>query len=370
MKRRKLLYAVCLSVTFTLNIFYDNAEIYLLFHMMAVMGIVTWVMYALSKIGLKLYCAQNSIVSNAKGSFPVTFRLNNRFPLRTAWCSLKGVSEMSNEGGEIQFKVGLSAFLNKAKDKTVLIPVQHYGVVNVYLEELDCRDFLGIFQKKYRYGYVRHTVVLPKLVYAEAVQPQNVLEEEDYRMTYQEVDSTEIIEFRNYRSGDPMHRIHWNLSAVSDDYIVKQYGEEIKHCAYILVDLDKRETEHFREELDWIYMAAYSVGNQYLLSGIRACFIAWDGTAKSIFEGEFADFDELNHCMAELMNIPCSDDSIDQMDAYIRTRNLQNYDTHHRMLLITASSIQTEMYEVFDVKEKLPEQLREKLFDMQKNIGR
>ena len=37
-------------------------------------------------------------------------------------------------------------------------------------------------------------------------------------------DTSEVFDIREYRSGDTSHRIHWKLSAKTDDFMVKEYS--------------------------------------------------------------------------------------------------------------------------------------------------
>lgn len=51
-----------------------------------------------------------------------------------------------------------------------------------------------------------------------------------------------MLDLREFADGDSVNKIHWKLSMNSDDFIVRQYGEEIEKRNTIYVDLTKVKT--------------------------------------------------------------------------------------------------------------------------------
>ena len=69
---------------------------------------------------------------------------------------------------------------------------------------------------------------------------------QDYVFSYEPNDNTEVIDLRPYRQGDAINHIHWNLSTIGDDYIVKQYGSSIESKNIIVADIIPVENEEDR----------------------------------------------------------------------------------------------------------------------------
>ena len=95
---------------------------------------------------------------------------------------------------------------------------------------------------------------------------------QDYVFSYEPNDNTEVIDLRPYRQGDAINHIHWNLSTIGDDYIVKQYGSSIESKNIIVADIIPVENEEDRYMLDKLYSALYSVGNVFAENGILSEF--------------------------------------------------------------------------------------------------
>ena len=96
----------------------------------------------------------------------------------------------------------------------------------------------------------------------------------------------------------------------SDDFIVRQYGEEVEKRNTIIVDLTKVKTDKFRDMLDLVYEAAYLLGLAYLEDGISARFVVWDGLEYDITSFDFDDEAGLEKALLEVMCIKCETDSL------------------------------------------------------------
>lgn len=359
MRSRKLIYIICLAAVVLLNAFYDEPEMLIMFIIVAAVGFISWLIYMLSKSQIKLFCLFAEPQINKGDVLVARFKMTNRFKIPMPWCILKVNVEVNNNGGNDFYNVIMGE--NVDMGETLLsIPMHHCGIVNLNIDSLICRDYMQIFSSAIRYNHVNHAVVFPKLVQLDERPFRHMDNEEDYRLAYNENDNTEFMELREYREGDVLSHIHWNLSAVADDYIIKQYGEEIERCNYIIVDLEKKDSDEFRDDLDLIYMAAYSIGNVYAESGISASFFAWNSAKNEVYEGTFKDRQELEQRLAELMGIACGGSSLDKLDMYVREK-VEMEEWNDSIIVITSSASISDDYRSFNVKK---DDLKEMLFDI------
>lgn len=61
-------------------------------------------------------------------------------------------------------------------------------------------------------------------------------------------DVSEVFGIRGYRAGDTLHRIHWKLSAKTDELLVKEFSNSMKNALYICVDLHTDSEEKWTHE--------------------------------------------------------------------------------------------------------------------------
>lgn len=363
MRSRKFIYIICLAAIILLNAFYDEPEMLVMFIITVAVGFISWLIYMLSKSQIKLFClfAEPKI---SKGDVLVArFKMTNRFKIPMPWCTLNINVEVNNNGGSASYNVLMGE--NEEKGETPLsIPIEHCGIVRLNIDRLVCRDYMQIFSSSINYNHKNNAAVFPELIQLGENPARQENDEAYYRFSYNESDNTELMELREYREGDALNHIHWNLSAVADDYIIKQYGEEVENCNYIIVDLEKKNTDGFRDDLDFIYSAAYSIGNVYAKLGIKASFLAWDSTKKDIYEGAFKNREQLDLRMTELMEITCGNSATERLEEYIEEK-MDMEEQHDNVIIVTSSDSISDDYRVFNVKNA---DLKEMLMDIAEKI--
>lgn len=364
MRSRKFIYFICLAVVILLNAFYNEPEMLVMFIIIVTVVFVSWLIYMLSKSQLKLFCSFAEPKINKGEVFVVRLKMTNRFKAPVSWCTLSASVKVNNNGGSSFYNVLMGE--NEEMGETLLnIPIHHCGIVQLNIDRLICRDYLQIFSSTINYNHTNKAFVFPELVQLSEKPVRETDDEEDYRFSYNESDNTELMDLREYMEGDALSHIHWKLSAVADDYIIKQYGEEVERCNYIIVDLEKKDTDGFRDDLDLIYSAAYSIGNIYAESGINASFLAWDSEKKDIYEGTFKDREQLDFCMAELMDVACGNSALDRLDKYVKEK-MDMEEQYDNVIVVTSSDSISDDYRSFNVKNG---GLKEMLLDIaEKNM--
>lgn len=348
MRSRKVIYIICLAVVILLNAFYNEPEMLVMFIIIVAVGFISWLIYVLSKSQIKLFCLFVEPKINKGEVLVAKFKVTNGFKIPMPWCTLTVNVKVNNNGGGASYKILMGE--NEEMGETLLnIPTGHCGIVRLNIDRMLCRDYMQIFSSSINYKHTNHAVVLPELIQLSEKPVRYESDEENYRLSYNESDNTELMELREYREGDALNHIHWKLSAVADDYIIKQYGEDVEHCNYIIVDLEKSVAESFRDDLDLIYSAAYSLGNVYAESGICASFLAWDSAKKDIYEGKFKNREQLDICIAELMGVECGNSALDKLDEYIKEKTdvEEQYDN---VIVVTSTDFISDDYRIFNVK--------------------
>ena len=84
-------------------------------------------------------------------------------------------------------------------------------------------DYIRFFSTTYDYNCIRKAIVFPQKKDGSfrAVDYQN--EEDEFVLSFEETDNTEVLDLREFADGDSVNKIHWKLSMNSDDFIVRQY---------------------------------------------------------------------------------------------------------------------------------------------------
>lgn len=124
------------------------------------------------------------------------------------------------------------------------------GNVTLYLDSLKVYDFLGFFYKKQKYNQHITIGVLPpyQLLMAEVSHRTRefLADSEEYADNKSGDDPSEIFQIRAYQPSDPLHSIHWKLTAKEGELMVKEHGHPLGCVVLIWIDLSK----HKRLRLD------------------------------------------------------------------------------------------------------------------------
>lgn len=162
-----------------------------------------------------------------------------------------GISFLDADNLFLQEKI--EGTLSFAPRETKSITVRYYalrrGVADLGLKKLVVKDYLGLFSFSLLKGldeheYMGRITILPKI---SAMKPSSkIMHESDGRE--RTMGEAEMIsegtnffpgepghEFREYQAGDPLHKVHWKLSAKTDRLMVrKNEGSGTSKLCFIL----------------------------------------------------------------------------------------------------------------------------------------
>ena len=112
----------------------------------------------------------------------------------------------------------------------------HIGVRCLYVY-----DFFRIFRVRVDVGSASTVLVLPRRMLLPDRQNEAISDEIDPTLCRSEsAERVEVGDLRDYRAGDPLKSIHWNLSSRSEDLVVKDYVGGSTKQTYIYCDLSAR----------------------------------------------------------------------------------------------------------------------------------
>lgn len=344
MRTRKILYLICLAAVVILNCLYVDYQFMLLLLMIIIIPAASYLRFAASRIGIKLYIRLENSAVSANDEIEAVIKIKSKYRIRFSCAKLEIQVMYSNNGGTDTYTEQISE--DSSREFRFSFVPKHCGTVMVYIKGLTVRDSLGLFCAKYKYNCSKKAVVLPEKIGGGHSGRDYEDKEQEYILSFLETDNTEIMDLRKFQEGDPINRVHWKLSVNSDELIVRQYGEEIEYRNSILVDLTKTDDSHFREHLDLIYQAAYSIGSFYVGDGVPARFIVWDGQENEVRFLDFQDEESLAAAMYELMSVKC------QKDAFIRVdfaELLKSSVSGRYLVLITSQDYDSGIYETVNV---------------------
>lgn len=362
MKRRKVMYALCLFGAFTLNVFYVNYEFYAMLWLIILIPVLSLLIFMIAKNNLELYFRMSgrNIVQGQEMMLEV--KTDNHVPFLLADSRIDFVIECSNDSAKEYKKLNMNTFFDNY-ESAVPFNAVHSGIITVRSDKVVMYDYLRFFKKEKHFKGGVQIAVFPELL---PLGEKNYfdrcdgIEFGDDQWLILKGDGDEVIDFREYQNGDCINRIHWKLSVKMDEMIVKKFGDVDDHCIRILVDLTLSNNVNFRDYLDRIYQMAYSIGYYYVRNEIQASFIIWDSKEQKLAEYTFDTREELERAVIILMQQKCSKNAASNMKAAFEGSRLK---LSEKPYWITADNYESRDYQVVNVAEDDLEQIIETLYE-------
>lgn len=317
--------------------------------MLLIIPFISWIVYRLSLVGMKLYVSNNNVIHTYGDNFDVLIWFGNKFNIKLPWCRCKVIVSYSNSLQEYQNEVTFQGFKQFQKNVIMNVNLEHIGFISVCVCEFEVRDYLGMFSKKIQYNTQNDFYIFPDDIQTVETGVNYIHQEDQYMLSHVELDNTEVQDLRMIVEGDSLNHIHWKRSLLSEDFVVKQFGEELKKHHCIVLDLSWHQEDNFRDVLDNIYRMAYFVANTYINIGVETSFIYWDYQKNDMELLNFNNREELYEAMEIIMRIRCNSYSFDEL---MKCVFFEKDNLGENITVITSKDYELEGFNVLNVVER------------------
>lgn len=180
------------------------------------------------------------------------------------------------------------------------------GAVAFWLDQVYVLDHMGVFRGKCRnIGGIQEMSILPDRSrevpeIAERVE-QFAADGDSFNQHRSGDDPSETYDIRTYMQGDTMHRIHWKMTAKTDELMVRDFGQPVEQVTLLLLDLCKGSRELKREDWDFFLETVASLSDRLLRLNL-VHFAAWlDDKAGTVVKMHVGSEEELQVMLAALL---------------------------------------------------------------------
>jgi hypothetical protein len=123
-----------------------------------------------------------------------------------------------------------------------LIPFEEEicGIVRMTVQNVECRDILGLFKHSMRFSYENDITVYPSHINIETVCSREFLMEHEgivYDERKRGNDISEILNIKDYTYGDNIRNIHWKLSSKLGKPVVREFARQNNLNILLFCDL-------------------------------------------------------------------------------------------------------------------------------------
>lgn len=207
------------------------------------------------------------------------------------------------------------------------------GYIAIKAKSVRIYDALGIFSKKYKkVNPPVEVVLLPPVremfIDLEQVPYVEADESEVFAKDRRGDDSSELFEVRQFIDGDSLNKVHWKLTARTDDTMVREFSMPMESNVYVYIDLYRNS------DIDQALQNGMSAAYELMAAEIPF-FMCW--------------FDEMDMCMRRQQ--PKNYEEIDEVMCRILRLNLFDRNAAIDEILNQFSNEAHVVYPIFQLPE-------------------
>jgi uncharacterized protein (DUF58 family) len=302
MKQTRILF-ICLFMSALVFTYFNGGKIpYTLLYTMLLLPVVSiayaFVIYLRFKFGQDL--DKRFVTKGDKVNF--IFSINNEdfflYPyLRVSFYG-------SNTIFENQYQVrsfSLSPF--SGRNYAFELQCNYRGNYEIGIDSVEIEDFFGIIKLRYNVGEPKYITVYPRIIYLEKFHLEtDLMSESQSVLDTRDEDMTTMSDVRKYQYGDSLKRIHWNLTARTQELMVRKFQSTSEINTLMLLDLRKNNFapgENIMLE-DKLIEAAVAVLYYCLYKWIPVELVYFSDTLHSIYAKNHLMFNDIYETLAKV----------------------------------------------------------------------
>lgn len=218
---------------------------------------------------------------------------------------------------------------------------KYCGKVFIGIDEVRVQDYLRLFAEKTKIQNEKsEIVVLPRIHKITLWSPKQIQERqqgEEYSHARSGEDTSEVFDFHEYRQGDTLQRIHWKLSAKTDNYMVKEFSFPTEQMVLLFLDLHyPKEKEFTQEDLDLFLEILASVSWSMREQGWKHSIIWYNDKTGNLQKITIESENEVYIMLEQICDCRVYDEEKNIVQMYAREQELENISNH---LLLNAEGI-------------------------------
>ncbi len=302
MKKNRILYIILFIMSLIFVYFYGGKIPYMLFYTVLILPIVS-ILYTYYIVLRFKYCQEidkNFIMKGDKVKF--LFSVHNEDFLLYPYMKIKFCGENTIFANQFQTK-NLSLLPFKEKKYSFELECRYRGYYEIGIKSVQLEDFLGIFRINYKNFETKYITVYPKIIYLDRFHLQtNFISETQSVLNNRFEDMSAISDIRKYIYGDSLKKIHWKLTAKTNDLMVKNFQSTTETSAIIILDLKRNM---FSSEIntiieDKLLEATVAVTYYCLSNWVPIKFVYYDDAIVDIPAKTPLDFDGIYKILSKI----------------------------------------------------------------------
>jgi len=243
---RYILVTICIALGFYFALIFNSKGIALLCFaaVLFVVSSFVYLMLTARKVCVRLLFPFR--IAEKQQNVGLKIEVRNETPLELRRIIIPINYRETHGSGEDHINVRIDHLKKGTSDQTKRLTIGQTGYYEFQTETIRVYDLLGFFYLNIRSASIAGALVMPQISVIPVKIGESVRHFIGEALVYDEQqsgkDPSETFEIREYRDGDKLQRVHWKLSARTDELMVKE-GSHPKGCPVVLFMPEGKSTK-------------------------------------------------------------------------------------------------------------------------------
>lgn len=244
----KISYLGLLFVVFILYLWTNDKSAFWLLSVMIAIVPILFLYNLITAPFLNLSVTMEKLVSKEEGrELVIDFSCQNISYLPVMRLCMEGRMRNCLTGSVLPFFREISVGPRSNENSTIRVSSDFCGKIEVILDHVTVRDFLGIFQREIKNTHIQECYIYPgDTNFQDFEIDMTVPEEINIQNRYlhrKGNDITEILHIREYEKGDSIKTIHWKLSKKMNEKMVRELDTPVNQDIIVFIALSEKMRE-------------------------------------------------------------------------------------------------------------------------------
>ena len=246
MIKRSLIYSLVTLITLCMFFLFTEKVIGIVLLMECMYYIMAIVYVRIVSRFIQVTLDKGLYSAEKNSEIPILIQVKNKSKWLSVRCGFK-INVVNNFTGEVKKEIINHTVTRGVKETfSESFLSSDCGEISVYLVEYYVYDWIGCLYLKKKTNDVKKIEILPEthllMTEIQRTTREFIADSEVYSDSEKGDDLSEIYQIREYVEGDPIHDIHWKLSAKTDNLLIKEHGKPLGCVVLIWIDLFRNNT--------------------------------------------------------------------------------------------------------------------------------